>query len=127
MTDSTFKLIPTRLQFLGVLSVCLLFSPLIADEDGWKEVKSKNGITVYEKEVDGRTAFRGTCEMIGSPEKLVGILHNPDRWNEWIENLEEGSLVEKKSDFHLIFRQVIDAPFPTTNRELVFESIVFSC
>ena len=75
-------------------------------------------------EVGDRTAFRGVGIIEGSPEKLVGIINNPSRWKFWIDDLDEGKLLEKKSDFHFVFLQEIDAMWPVKNREIVFESIV---
>ena len=71
-----------------------------------------------------RTAFRGIGIIEGSPEKLVGVINNPKRWKFWIDDLDEGKLLEKKSDFHFVFLQEIDAMWPVKNREIVFESIV---
>ena len=75
-------------------------------------------------EVGERTAFKGVGIIEGTPEKLVGIIHNPKRWKFWIDDLDEGKLLEKKSDFHFVFLQEIDAMWPVKNREIVFESIV---
>ncbi|MEC8043438.1 MAG: START domain-containing protein [Verrucomicrobiota bacterium] len=90
----------------------------------WLLIKEKNGVKVYEKELDDRIAFRGVGIIPGKPEELVGVLHNPNRWKFWIEDLKEGKLLEQKSKFHFIFCQVINAPWPVKDRELVYESLV---
>ena len=69
---------------------------------GWLLIKEKNGVKVYEKELDDRIAFRGVGIIQGKPEELVGVLHNPSRWKFWIEDLKEGKLLEQKSKFHFI-------------------------
>ena len=94
------------------------------DSDDWEFVREREEVKVYRKEVGDRTAFRGVGIIEGAPEKLVGIIHNPKRWKFWIDDLDEGKLVEKKSDFHFVFLQEIDAMWPVKNREIVFESIV---
>jgi len=94
------------------------------NSEGWEFVREKDNVKVYRKEVGDRTAFRGIGIIEGTPEKLVGIIHNPKRWKFWIDDLDEGKLLEKKSDFHFVFLQEIDAMWPVKNREIVFESIV---
>ena len=94
------------------------------NSEGWEFVREREEVKVYRKEVGESTAFRGIGIIEGTPEKLVGIIHNPKRWKFWIDDLDEGKLLEKKSDFHFVFLQEIDAMWPVKNREIVFESIV---
>jgi len=113
--------------FIFPFSILLAFQFLQgqrADSDGWEFVREREEVKVYRKEVGDRTAFRGIGIIEGAPEKLVGIIHNPKRWKFWIDDLDEGKLLEKKSDFHFVFLQEIDAMWPVKNREIVFESIV---
>ena len=63
----------------------------------------KKNVKVYCKEVGDQSAFRGKGIIEGTPEKLIGVIHNPKRWKFWIDNLEEGKLLEQKSDFHFVF------------------------
>ena len=72
---------------------------------GWLLIKEKNGVKVYEKELDDRIAFRGVGIIPGKPEELVGVLHNPSRWKFWIEDLKEGKLLEQKSKFYVVYDQ----------------------
>ena len=113
--------------FIFPFSILLAFQFLQGqgtDSDGWEFVREREEVKVYRKEVGDRTAFRGIGIIEGAPEKLVGIIHNPKRWKFWIDDLDEGKLLEKKSDFHFVFLQEIDAMWPVKNREIVFESIV---
>jgi len=109
---------------LNLLAFSWIF-PIFADsDDGWEKVKEKDGVIVYEKEIGDRTAFRGVAIMEGTPEKLVGILHNTERWRYWIEDLDEGRELDRISPFHAVYYQAIDTLFPASNRDLVFESII---
>lgn len=113
--------------FIFPFSILLAFQFLQGqgtDSDDWEFVWEREEVKVYRKEVGDRTAFRGIGIIEGTPEKLVGIIHNPKRWKFWIDDLDEGKLLEKKSDFHFVFLQEIDAMWPVKNREIVFESIV---
>ena len=87
-----------------------------------KEKQSK-GVEVFEKKKIGEeTAFRGVATLSGSQEQFLKVIHETNRWKHWVENLKSGELIEKKSETHHIFRQVIGTPFPMKDREAVFES-----
>lgn len=102
--------------FLFFSSVLHLFS-----EEQWREVKKRDKVTVYEKEVGDLNAFRAIGIIEGSPRKLVGIILNESRWKHWIEDLKSVQVLEERSSFEKVFHQVIDSPFPASNRDLVFE------
>ena len=111
--------------FFPLLS--LIFS--LADSWGveanqWEKVKEKDGVEVFQKKVGDHLAFRGVGTLNGSANEFLRVLHDPSTWSRWVENLKRGKLIEKKSDSHFIFHQVIGTPFPMKNREAVFQSIV---
>jgi hypothetical protein len=115
--------------FLTFLYLFLVFSSSVVfgkenENTGWEFIRQRKDVKVYQKEVGDRIAFKGMGIIEGTPEKLIGIIHNPKRWKFWIDDLDEGKLLEKKSDFHFIFLQEIDAMWPVKNREIVFESII---
>ena len=93
-----------------------------AASEGWEKVKTGSGVEIFEKKINGKIAFRGVGEIAGEPAKLVGILENPARWRHWINKFKSGHLVEKKSDFHKVFYQSFNSPFPVSDRDLVYES-----
>ena len=96
-----------------------------AKEGGWKKVKAEAGVEVFEKKIDGKVAFRGIGEIEGEPAKLVGVLENPARWKDWIDNFKSGRLLEKKTDYHKVFYQSFDSPFQSASN-LIYESKI-SC
>ena len=118
------KFFSLTFYYLFSISGFCLLSGQSKGSDDWKFLRERKDVKVYEKEVGDRTAFKGIGIIEGTPEKLVGIIHNPKRWKFWIDDLDEGKLLEKKSDFHFVFLQEIDAMWPVKNREIVFESII---
>jgi hypothetical protein len=111
--------------FFPLLS--LIFS--LADSWGveanqWEKVKEKDGVEVFQKKVGDHLAFRGVGILRGTTSKFLRVLHDPSTWPHWVENLKAGKLIEKKSESHFIFHQVIGTPFPMKDREAVFQSIV---
>lgn len=109
---------------LGALATYLLFllSTALAVPSGWKKVGTEDGITVYEKEVGEMVAFRGEGQVTAPIGKLLYVIEDSVHWEEWIENFEKGHLVEKKTDFHKIFYQAFDSPFPASDRDIVYEA-----
>ena len=120
-------MIPSRLPYpMILLATCVAFFQSFGEHSNWEKVKHEDGVTVYEKKVSGKLAFRGIGVITGDPAKLVGVLENPDRWKHWIDNFQSGRLLEKKSDFHKVFYQSFDSPFPVSDRDLVYESKISS-
>ena len=110
----TFSLLCTGLQSLNAEN---------EEDSKWSFVRERKLVKKYiNRKSEDLTAFRGVGIIDGTPEKLVGIIHNPERWKFWIDDLENGKLIEKKSEFHFICKQEIDALWPVKNREVVFES-----
>ena len=124
---SIVKKIPRRLTYpFIVLTTCLSFFQTSGKQSSWEKVKSEAGVEVFEKQINGKVAFRGIGLMEGDPAKLVGVLENPARWKDWIDNFQSGRLLEKKNDFHKVFYQAFDSPFPVSDRDLIYESKI-SC
>lgn len=108
-----------------LLSLLLSFADSWGVEaNQWKKVKEKDGIEVFQKKVGDHLAFRGVGTLNGSANEFLRVLHDPSTWPRWVENLKAGKLIEKKSESHFIFHQVIGTPFPMKDREAVFQSIV---
>ena len=120
-------MIPSALPSpLLLLATCVAFFQSFGEHGNWEKVKTEDGVAVYEKKISGKLAFRGVGEIAGDPSKLVGVLENPVRWKHWIDNFQSGRLLEKKSDFHKVFYQSFDSPFPVSDRDLVYESKISS-
>jgi len=120
-------MIPSALPSpLLILATCVAFFQSFGEGGNWEKVKTEHGVAVYEKKISGKLAFRGVGEIAGDPSKLVGVLENPVRWKHWIDNFQSGRLLEKKSDFHKVFYQSFDSPFPVSDRDLVYESKISS-
>jgi len=120
-------MIPSALPSpLLLLATCVAFFQSFGEHGNWEKVKTEDGVAVYEKKISGKLAFRGVGEIAGDPSKLIGVLENPVRWKHWIDNFKSGRLLEKKSDFHKVFYQSFDSPFPVSDRDLVYESKISS-
>ena len=98
---------------------------LIGQEPVWEKVKTEKGIDVFRAKFNENIAFRGIGLIQGDAEKLISIIENPDRWENWIENFKSGKLIEKISPNHKVFFQSLNSPFPVSDRDVVYESKIF--
>ena len=108
--------------YISILWICT--HSLSAEKLNWEKVKYEKGVTVYRAEVNKKTAFRGVGIIQGNPKDLVSVIENPDGWKNWIENFKSGKLIEKVNHNHKIFYQVLNSPFPLSNRDVLFESVI---
>jgi hypothetical protein len=105
-----------------LLSLSLVSGALWAAPQEWKKVREKDGVTVYVKEVGQLVAVRGEGQIEASMGKLLHVIEDSAHWKEWIDNFENGGLLEMKTPFHKVFYQSFDSPFPVKDRYLVYES-----
>ena len=89
---------------------------------GWSKVDTEDGVTVYEKEVGDFLAFRGEGHVTAPIGKLLYVIEDATHWKDWIENLDKGRILERKSPFHKVFYQSFDSPFPAKDRDIVYEA-----
>ncbi len=105
--------------FASVLSgLC----PIHAAPAGWSKVDTEDGVTVYEKEVGDFLAFRGEGYITAPIGKLLYVIEDATHWKDWIENLDKGRILERKSAFHKVFYQTFDSLFPAEDRDIVYEA-----
>ena len=59
---------------------------LIGQEPVWEKVKTERRVDVFRAKFNENIAFRGIGVIQGDAEKLISIIENPDRWENWILN-----------------------------------------
>jgi len=91
----------------------------------WVKIKEESGVSVYNTKIDGKIAIRGVGIIKGKPAKLLSLIENPVKWNEWIENFKSGKLVATINSNNKIFYQSFNSPFPLSDRDVVYESKIF--
>ena len=65
----------------------------------WKLSKDKDGIRVYESETKNSKfkSIKVECTLQGTYDKLISILSNVSRHNEWVYNAKSSSIIKKNS------------------------------
>src|SRR5690606_27296668 len=54
-----------------------------------------------------------------TPDQLATFLLDIDNYATWQYNMTESKVLKREHDTKMIYRTVIDAPWPVTNRELI--------
>ena len=95
-------------------------------EPQWEQVAYKDGITVWAKEREGRPipTFRGVGLVDASVLEVMAIYEDPTRHTEWMHACLESRVVERASDTEAIWYNLINAPWPVSNRDLVVHSTI---
>lgn len=112
----------TALRFILLLS-CFLFSRYLAAQTRECDLKKdKDGIKVYTCKSD-TSKFRSLkAEFViknRSLEELKAFMFNVPNYRKWQYDAIEASMLKKINEDEMIYRIVIDAPWPVTNRELI--------
>lgn len=112
----------TVLRIVLLLS-CFLFSLCLAAQTRECDLKKdKDGIKVFTCKSD-TSKFRSLkAEFVienKSIEELKAFMFNVPNYLKWQYDAIEASMLKKISEDEMIYRIVIDAPWPVTNRELI--------
>jgi hypothetical protein len=122
MNDTSKKLNTFVAVFIIVnLVTCFLFVlPTFGDEnEGWEEVRNRNGIRVETRLVKGTTLKQARAESIMEApiEVLYEIITTPETWPNWVGSCSENKTLKKIDENTLVYYFVADLPFPFRNRD----------
>jgi len=117
------------LRYVLLLS-CFLFSiGLTAQTRDCDLKKDKDGIKVYTCKSDTSKFHSLKAEFVienTSIEEVKAFLFTVPNYLKWQYNVLEASMLKKISANEMIYRVVIDAPWPLSNREMIvkFSSVI---
>lgn len=88
----------------------------------WRKVKSRKDVDVYSKEIPGSkiVAFRGIGTIDAPIENVVSVIHDTSRIKEWMSDMAETVVLERKSKFEKVEYNRTTAPWPLWDREFVY-------
>ena len=95
-------------------------------QDAWKLEKNGNSIKVYTKPVKGYDIkeFKAYTYIKASPEKLLAIINNADKFNQWIDKVEESKLLKKPASNVFIVYLTLGMPIGVSDRDMVLRNEV---
>lgn len=114
----------SRLFLLSFIFLLITYFPSVSQVNNCDLKKDKDGIKVYTCPSD-TSKFRSllaefTIENT-SFEDLQKFLWNVDNYVNWQYNMVEASLLQKTDNQSIIYRSVVDAPWPVQNREMIVQ------
>jgi len=103
--------------------------PSISEAEGeWKLNADKDGVTLFAREVSGHSEmqFKGVC-IVNRPLGSIGsVLSDTASYPKWFFKCIEAKKIPTKnpSEFHFLLYVAIDAPWPFTDRDVVYKTEV---
>ncbi|MFT5687164.1 MAG: hypothetical protein ACI8RZ_008121, partial [Myxococcota bacterium] len=93
---------------------------------GWEVIQETDGIEVARKNQPDSSlyGFRGSGELALPIGVLVGLLLDHDRAGEWVELLQEHTVVRELEGEDAVVYEVYDMPWPVQDRDLVMRQTV---
>ena len=114
----------TRLTMLMLVASFLPNAIYSQDDDGWELKRDKGDIVVYIRETEGSDIkdLKFETELEASLNSIAAILMNVEGFDDWVYSSEISKTVEQISDTEVIYYNIIDFPWPLSNRDLVLRS-----
>ena len=88
----------------------------------WKKINDEEGVEVFSRDVKGTSlvAFRGITDFDEPMEKIMWVLKDEKRRKDWVARYLKGATLEKKGPFEQINYQAVTAPWPVSNRDMIY-------
>lgn len=106
-----------------VIILLTAFTSTAPDDGRWKKARERDGITIHTRDVDSARVkeVRTTTRFNTSPSLLAFIIADVENRSRWFKQCESVKVIEELGPGHFIYRMMIDAPFPASDRDLVQE------
>lgn len=108
---------------LKILVLFLLTQAALADiKTNWEYVGKDKDVEVYKGRVKGTgvVAFRGVTVIDAPVEKILTVIHDLEHMKKWMREMSEVRILERQGRFDKIEYNIIDAPWPLTDRDFVY-------
>jgi len=103
-----------------------LFTTTLYAQEQWKLEKNSKGIKVFTRPVKGYDIkeFKAYTYINASPEKILDIIEDTEKANQWIDKVEKSKLIKKLSDNACISYVTLGMPIGVTDRDMVLKKEV---
>ncbi|MEZ4272816.1 MAG: START domain-containing protein [Myxococcota bacterium] len=117
-----------RLLSLLCLSLGLFSTPIAATElsEPWQEILSEEGVTVWQAEVANSSLvkFRGVGIVNAPLNRIVAVVSDLTRRQEWQINCVESRVIESMTADHMIGYYRLKGPPLISDRDVVFDAVL---
>ncbi|MDY6935936.1 MAG: hypothetical protein SVZ03_17170 [Spirochaetota bacterium] len=109
--------------FWGITSFLIIFYSISLAGNDWELAKSKDGINVYTKDVDGSNIKECLAiAYIDAPVEVVAeVLIDIPAYIYWMPKCKDSGYDHKDDDYNLVFYTITNLPWPVSDRLAVFE------
>lgn len=93
----------------------------------WEYVGKDKDVEVYKGQVKGTSvvAFRGVAVIDAPVEKILTVIHDLNLMKKWMQEMREVKVLERQGLFNKIEYNIIDAPWPMSDRDFVYSFKLF--
>ena len=93
--------------------------------DDWKQIRQKQGITVYTRSHPNRDfkEFKSSMVIKGTLDQFLSVLYDVEGLPSWGYNVKSASLVSRQADTIQVYYAEAKAPFPYKNRDGVYYNL----
>lgn len=113
------------MKLLILKIVCLIFCTgfafSVAGQYNWKISKEKDGIKVYQSEVQYSSykAIRVECTLEGNYDKLMAVLNNVSGQKDWVYHNKIAYILKRVNPNEFYYYTEASLPWPMSNRDAV--------
>lgn len=109
---------------MKLITICTMLALFLSEgrASEWEKIKTRKNVDVYSKEIPGSkiVAFRGISIIDAPISNVVSVIHDTSRIKEWMSDMAETVVLERKSKFEKIEYNRTSAPWPLWDREFVY-------
>lgn len=115
-------------SIVSLVVVAALVWPSTAVADDWDHVDQIDGVDIYERDAQvlGEVAFRGVTEVDVHIGEILPVFISAEERSHWVYELAEQEALERDEEQGLAWSERywtrIDMPFPTTDRDFIFQA-----
>lgn len=113
------------MKFIIVKITCLVlcsgFAFSAAGQYNWKLSKDKDGIKVYQSELQHSSykAIKIECILEGNYDKLIAILSNVSGQKDWVYHNKTAYIIKQLNPYEFYYYTEASLPWPMSNRDAV--------
>lgn len=124
MRRGTWRSCSRSLASAAVSLALALAAAAARGDEGWLPSYTADGVSVSERPAAGRALpdFRGEVEIPADAYEVLAVIVDVAAQTKWMWACLESRIVARESDSTSVVYQVIDAPWPVTDRDVVLRS-----
>ena len=106
---------------VALLAVCLPTILSAQYNEGWELKKNTDGIQVYYREAPDSPIkeLRITMKVEASLSTIIAVLYDVEAYPDWVYSCVESKVVKHLSDKEMYYYNLIDFPWPMSDRDLI--------